>query len=89
MQELRERGIYALPEGGEFVVHGGFQAGYVLYTPAAWEFFGIHAYESDEAGKIHFHGRSTCWHVDDLIDTSRTARSRSRSGAALGPSLEE
>ena len=54
MQQLRERGIYTLPEGGEFVAHAVFRGGYVLYTPVAWEFFGIHAYESDGTGDIHF-----------------------------------
>lgn len=38
MQQLRERGIYTLPEGGEFVAHAVFRGGYVLYTPVAWDF---------------------------------------------------
>ena len=82
MQQLRERGIYTLPEVGEFVAHAVFRGSYVLYTPMAWEFFGMHAYESDGTGNIHLHGRSTGWHIKDLIDARRTARSRSRSGAA-------
>jgi hypothetical protein len=82
---LRERGIYTLPDGREFVVHAVFRGGYVLYTTGAWEFFGIHAYESDDAGQLHLNGRPTYWHVEDLTDTSRTARSRSRSGAAQKP----
>lgn len=82
MQQLRERGIYSLPQGGEFVVHEVFRGGYVLYTAAAWEFFGPYAYESDGAGKLRCDGRSTPWQIDDLADTNRTARSRSRSGAA-------
>jgi hypothetical protein len=81
MQQLRERGIYTLPEGGEFVAHAVFRGGYVLYTPVAWEFFGLHAYESDGTGDIHFNGQSTRWQIKDLTDTTRTARSRSRSGA--------
>ena len=82
MQQLREQGIYTLPEGGEFVVHAVRDGGYVLYTPGAWEFFGIHAYESDGTGNIHLHERFTGWHIKDLTDAGRTARSRSRSGAA-------
>jgi len=81
MQQLRERGIYTLPEGGEFVAHAVFGGGYVFYTPVAWEFFGVHAYESDGTGNIHLQGRSTGWHIKDLTDARRTARSRSRSGA--------
>jgi hypothetical protein len=89
MQQLREQGIYTLPEGGEFVVHAVLHGGYVLYTPGAWEFFGAHAYESDARGTIHLHGRSTRWQIKDLTDTRRTARSRSRSGAAQAPSHNE
>jgi hypothetical protein len=82
---LRERGIYALPDGREFVVHAVFRGGYVLYTTAAWEFFGMHAYESDDRGQLRLNGRRICWHIEDLTDTSRTAHSRSRSGAAQTP----
>ena len=89
MQQLRERGIYTLPAGGEFVAHAVFRGGYVLYTPGAWEFFGLHAYESDGMGNIQFYGRSTRWHIQDLTDTTRTARSRSRSGAAQKPWIDE
>jgi hypothetical protein len=88
MQQLRERGIYTLAEGGEFVAHAVFRGGYVLYTPVAWEFFGIHAYESDGTGDIHLNGQSTCWQIKDLTDTTRTARSRSRSGAAQKPFID-
>ena len=88
MQQLREQGIYTLPEGGEFVAHAVLHGGYVLYTPEAWEFFGVHAYESDGRGTIHLHGRSTRWHIKDLTDTRRTARSRSKSGAAQQPSKD-
>jgi len=87
MQELRERGIYTLPSGGEFVAHAVFRGGYVLYAPAAWEFFGPYVYESDGGGNIRVEGRSTRWHLDDLTDTNRTARSRSRSGAAQKPTI--
>jgi hypothetical protein len=82
MQQLRERGIYTLPSKAEFVAHAVFRGGYFLYTPADWEFFGPYAYESDRAGNISSAGQSTRWHIDDLADTNRTARSRSRSGAA-------
>jgi hypothetical protein len=57
----RERGIYTLSEGREFVAHAVFHGGYVLYTPVPWEFFGMHAYESDGTGDIHLNGQSTRW----------------------------
>ena len=82
MYQLRERGIYTLPEGGEVVAHQVFSGGYFLYTPVAWEFFGTYVYDSDGRGNIHLHGRSTRWQITDLTDTRRTARSRSKSGAA-------
>ena len=90
MQQLKERGIYTLPaERGELVAHAVFRGGYVLYTPADWEFFGPYTYESDQAGNIRHEGQSTCWHIDDLAYTDRTARSRSRSGAAQKPIMFE
>jgi hypothetical protein len=77
MQKLRECGIYKLPDGREFVVHAVFRGGYVLYTPGAWELFGRHVYETNDAGQIQTTGQRTSWHIKDLIDTSRTARARS------------
>jgi len=90
MQQLKENGIYALPsERGELVAHAVFRGGYVLYTPKDWEFFGPYTYESDRAGNILREGQSTRWHIDDLAYTNRTARSRSRSGAAQKPVMSE
>lgn len=89
MQHLRERGIYTLPLAEkEFVAHAVFRGGYVLYTPNDWEYFGPYTFESDKAGYIVGEGQSTQWHIDDLADTNRTARSRSRSGAAMGSAID-
>jgi hypothetical protein len=85
MRELRECGIYALPDGREFVVHAVFRGGYTLYTPGAWEFFGLHIYETNDAGQIRTKGQLTSWSVEDLTDTRRTAHARSMSGAAQKP----
>jgi hypothetical protein len=82
MKELREQGIYALPDGREFVAHAVFRGGYILFTPGDWEFLGPHLYETNVAGQIRSKGRPTSWRLEDLADTSRTARSRSRSGTA-------
>src|ERR1051325_4993726 len=79
MQNLRERGIYALPDGREFVVHAVFRGGYVFYTPQEWEVFGPHAFESDAEGHLRWSGQTNHWSIEDLIDTNRTALSRSRS----------
>ena len=86
MEQLKERGIYTLPsERLEFVAHAVFRGGYVLYTTKDWEFFGPYTYESDRTGNIRREGQSTGWHIDDLAYTDRTARLRSRSGAAQKP----
>jgi len=90
MQQLKERGIYTLPsEQDELVAHAVFRGGYVLYTPTDWEFFGPYTYESDGSGNIHSEGQFTHWHIDDLAYTNRTARSRSRSGAAQAAAMSE
>jgi hypothetical protein len=52
MQQLRERGIYTLPEGGEFVAHAVFRGGYVLYTP-------VHSFLAIDAAALHCSRQST------------------------------
>ena len=81
MQKLRERGIYALADGREFVAHAVFRGGYVFYTPDDWDRFGPYSYESDPHGHLRWNGQRDQWRTEDLIDTSRTARSRSRDAA--------
>ena len=78
MQKLRERGIYALSDGREFVVHTVFRGGYVFYTPEDWQVFGPHAYEATLDGRLRWNGQPDQWRTEDLIDTSRTAQPRSR-----------
>ena len=81
VQKLRERGIYALADGREFVAHAVFRGGYVFYTPEDWDSFGAYSYESDPQGRLRWTGQRDQWRTEDLIDTSRTARSRSRDTA--------
>ena len=78
MQKLRERGIYALADGREFVVHAVFRGGYVFYTQEDWDLFGAYSYESDSHGHLRWNGQREQWRTEDLIDTSRTAHPRSR-----------
>src|SRR5689334_18542548 len=78
MQKLRERGIYALGDGREFVAHAVFRGGYVFYTLGDWDSFGAYSYESDPQGRLRWNGKEDHWRTEDLIDTSRTAVSRSR-----------
>lgn len=81
MQKLRERGIYTLSDGREFVAHAVFRGGYVFYTPEDWDLFGSYAFESDADGHLRWNGECDHWRAEDLIDTSRTARSRSSRNA--------
>ena len=82
MQELRERGIYTLPDGREFVIHIAFRGGHILYTPGGWEFFGPSTYNANADGTICSNSRTTHWNVRDLTDTGKTAHSRTKGGAA-------
>ncbi|HXM51147.1 MAG TPA: hypothetical protein VN956_25100 [Pyrinomonadaceae bacterium] len=74
MKELRERGLYRLPDGGEFVVgiaaRGG---GYELYDPQIFKRHGLPDYQIDAQGRLNQMGQSTRWSAEDLIDTGRTA----------------
>jgi hypothetical protein len=81
MQKLRERGIYALADGRAFVAHAVFRGGYVFYTVDDWDNFGPYSYESDSQGRVRWNDNGAHWRTEDLIDTSRTARSRSRETA--------
>jgi hypothetical protein len=78
MRKLRERGIYSLSDGREFVAHAVFRGGYVFYTPEDWKVFGPYAYESTADGHLRWNDQHEQWRAEDLIDTRRTAPSRSR-----------
>ena len=78
MQKLRERGIYALADGREFVAHAVFRGGHVFYTLEDWDLFGAYSYESDPHGRLRWNDKGDQWCTEDLIDTSRTAGPRSR-----------
>lgn len=80
MQKLRERGIYALSGGQEFVAHAVFRGGYVFYTLEDWKLFGSHKCESNASGEIRWKGQPD-QRSEDPIDTNRTAQPRSRNKA--------
>ena len=74
MKELRERGIYRLPDGDEVVAsiapRGG---GYALYNPQIFKRYGVPDFEVDAQGRLTRMGESTRLSIDDLSDTGRTA----------------
>ena len=74
MKELRERGLYRLPDGAELVAgietRGG---GFALYDPKVWKRYGLPDYKIDANGRLSRMGESTRWLAEDLIDTGQTA----------------
>ena len=70
---LRELGVYKLPDGREFVVSTIYHDGCSLYSPHAWEAFGVAEYWVDREGRMLHHGVPSVWNMQDLNDTGRTA----------------
>lgn len=73
MKELRERGVYTLPDGEEFVASVARGGGFALFNPQIWKRYGVPDYEVDPLGRVTQMGQSTRWRLDDLVDTGRTA----------------
>lgn len=74
MKELRELGIYRLPDGREFVAcSSSDQDGFLLFTPEAWDSGGYSEYRISTDGKLLSRGVPTRWTIDNLSDTGRTA----------------
>jgi hypothetical protein len=73
MKDLRERGVYTLPDGEEFVASVARGGGFALFNPQIWKRYGVPDYEVDPLGRVTQMGQSTRWRVDDLVDTGRTA----------------
>lgn len=71
--ELRERGIYQLPDHREFIVSAtGDESGYLLFSQEAWQRYGLAEYRSQVNGRILKRRFVTRWRVEDLRDTGRT-----------------
>ena len=73
MNQLRERGIYRLPDGDELVASVARGGGFALYNPQVWKRYGVPDYEVDPRGRLTRMGESTRYTADDLEDTGRTA----------------
>lgn len=76
-RELRERGIYRLPDAREFVVRrSSDRAAYLLYSVQGWTAYATADYRADaSSGRLLSRGTATRWRITDLVDTGRTARS--------------
>ena len=73
MKELRERGVYRLPDGEELVASVARGGGYALYDRQGWTRYGLPDYLIDAKGRVTRMGQSTILTAEDLIDTGRTA----------------
>lgn len=71
--KLRERGIYELPDGRQFVVCVSGTGAYSLYTPEAWARYGPAEYRIHADGRILSKGTPTRWRVGDLTYTGQSA----------------
>jgi len=70
---LRERGIYCLPNGRELVVLGKNGHPNALFRLGGWDRFELTEYEVDVEGRLVSQGRPTAWDIADLKDTGRSA----------------
>lgn len=71
--EIKESGLYALPDGRELVAARGGKYGFFkLYDPLTWEFKGTPLYETDGRGFLISLGRPTPWRVEDLKEVVRS-----------------
>ena len=70
--ELKENGIYSLPDGREFVVRAARQGGFLLHD-LRWGVASAPLYLVDRSGQFLSWGKRTRWSIDDLLDTGRSS----------------
>jgi hypothetical protein len=77
VKEMRECGVYALPDGRQVIALSSGRYGFFkLYDPLAWKYEGPPMYEADARGTITSSGRPTPWRVEDLKEVGRAAEKR-------------
>jgi hypothetical protein len=70
---LRDCGVYCLPNSRELVMLRTHENGPVVYTLGGWERFEMTHYEVNDAGQLVCQGKLTAWDIAVLTDTGRTA----------------
>jgi hypothetical protein len=77
MQQLREGGLYALPDESEVIAVANLRGAYLLYTPHDWTLYPhVSAiYEIHASGQLYYRGEPTYWRIGDLSDTGRMGTS--------------
>jgi hypothetical protein len=71
---LKDQGIYRLPNGRELVARRIAEQQTILYNLSAAD---PAAYELNPDGRLLFNGRLTAWAINDLRDTGRVALAQS------------
>ncbi|HEX8142132.1 MAG TPA: hypothetical protein VF553_06010 [Pyrinomonadaceae bacterium] len=83
---LKERGIYAFPDGTQVVACPADGQGSRLYYLRDWKLYGagevvaernapaFRLLETDSEGRILMYGYPTRWTIEDLVYTGRVAR---------------
>ncbi len=82
MIQLRERGVYRLPDGQEVVALRGLQSGHFLYSSDALDHYKLPEYEVNKAGQLLRGGEATGWSIHDLVDMGRSFTETERVGSA-------
>lgn len=76
MKELRDGGVYTMPNGKEVVARSSSRSGYYLYANPTL-IYALPVYEVVATGQIYAAGRPTPWNIDDMTDTNLTVRRNS------------
>lgn len=76
LTNLREGGVYRLPNGKRLIATADHRGGFFLYAPSVWrEFHGWGPAEYDvmpEGPIVTCTGQRTPWRIGDLTDTGET-----------------
>ena len=70
--QLREGGIYCLPNGRELVVTSVGENGSTSYRLSCTNGSAASDYDVSEDGRLFCEGRLTAWDISNLSDTGRT-----------------
>jgi hypothetical protein len=74
VMKLRNLGVYALPDGSEFVVEMLRGGKYDLCLKKAWDYNHTAKYQIDKDGNLVSKGNLTDWRIEHLIDTGHRVK---------------
>jgi hypothetical protein len=70
--QFREAGLYALPNGLEFILLKGARDSFLLCSPEEKAEESLVDYQLSRDGRIYYQGTRTNWGIGDLTDTGKT-----------------